>query len=166
MSSLPMMAGRRSPVDDGSVDVVLSSQVLEHAADTRLYLSESYRVMRPGGLLFLSTHGVWRYHPDPCDFWRWTCDGLRKVVIEVRFEIEKFRGMMGPEATALQLWQDAVALRLPKRARPLLYRYAQRKIRRADLRCSNEARNRDACVFIVVAQKPGDSCADQATNSN
>ncbi len=42
-----------------------------------LYLSECFRVLRPGGQLLLSTHGVFPYHPDPVDLWRWTCEGLR-----------------------------------------------------------------------------------------
>ena len=65
------------PVDDESVDCVFSSQVLEHVADPRIYLGEAHRILRPGGSLVLSTHGVWPYHPDPTDHWRWTIAGLQ-----------------------------------------------------------------------------------------
>ena len=58
----------RLPLADESADIVLSSQVLEHVADPLLYLAESKRVLREDGLLVLSTHGVWRYHPDPVDY--------------------------------------------------------------------------------------------------
>lgn len=141
------------PLENGVASVVLSSQVLEHVAEVEKYLAESHRVLREDGLLFLSTHGVWRYHPDPNDFWRWTCDGLRRVITRAGFEIIEFRGVMGPEATALQLWQDAVSSRFPRWARAWFHRYVQWRIRRADLRCSDAARDREACVYIVVARK-------------
>lgn len=144
------------PLPDGGAAVVLSSQVLEHVADVPRYLAEARRVLRIDGLLFLSTHGTWKYHPDPCDFWRWTCDGLRRVLGDGGFEILRFRGVMGLEATALQLWQDSVAPRVPKLLRPCFYRYCQGRIARADRRTAQEARDRDACVYVVVARKrPG-----------
>src|ERR1700722_5974274 len=68
------------PVADQSFDAVLSTQVLEHVQDPRVYLNECLRVLRPGGRLLLSTHGVFPYHPDPVDLWRWTCEGLRREV--------------------------------------------------------------------------------------
>jgi SAM-dependent methyltransferase len=144
----------RLPADDNSFDVVLSSQVLEHVADPALYLEEAFRVLRAGGLLVLSTHGTWRYHPDPTDFWRWTCDGLRHQLEGSGFEILRFRGVMGPASTALQLWQDSMVKRMPVSLRDTFTRYMQWRIRRADLRCSQRERDRDACVYVTVATKP------------
>jgi SAM-dependent methyltransferase len=57
-------------------DVVLSTQVLEHCVDPAVYLAEARRVLRPGGRLLLSTHGVFEDHGCPFDFFRWTRDGL------------------------------------------------------------------------------------------
>ena len=156
MAEAVMSTPGQIPMDDQTADIVLSSQVLEHVSDPAGYLAEAFRVLRPGGLLLLSTHGSWRYHPDPCDFWRWTCDGLRRIVQNAAFEIDDFQGVMGPEATALQLWQDAVADRVPHRLRSLFYRYVQWRIRKADMRCSDIHRNRDACVYVVVARKPAE----------
>jgi SAM-dependent methyltransferase len=141
------------PLESESVDVVLSSQVLEHVASPDVYLQEAFRVLRSDGLLILSTHGMWRYHPDPNDFWRWTCDGLRQEISRQGFKIVRFKGVMGPEATAWQLWQDAVLPRVFKPLRRLFTRYVQGRIRRADLRCREEVRDHDACVYVVVAQK-------------
>ncbi|MFL5859714.1 MAG: class I SAM-dependent methyltransferase [Solirubrobacteraceae bacterium] len=47
------------PFDDGSFDVVWSSEVIEHVADTARWLSEARRVLAPGGRLLLTTpdHG-------------------------------------------------------------------------------------------------------------
>src|SRR3954451_9625060 len=46
------------PLADASVDAVFSSQVLEHVGDPTLYLDECTRVLRPGGRLLLTTHGI------------------------------------------------------------------------------------------------------------
>jgi SAM-dependent methyltransferase len=68
------------PVGDGSVDVVLCSQVLEHVEDPAQAVRELFRVLRPGGWLLLTTHGAYYYHPRPADYWRWTHTGLEKVL--------------------------------------------------------------------------------------
>ena len=65
------------PVDDASFDVVLCTQVLEHADDPAQAVRELRRVTAPGGRVLASTHGVQWYHPSPNDHWRWTHTGLR-----------------------------------------------------------------------------------------
>ena len=65
---------------DGSFDVALSTQMLEHVRDPALCIAEMRRVLRPGGLALISTHGVWPYHPVPEDYWRWTHEGLGKLI--------------------------------------------------------------------------------------
>jgi len=43
------------PIADATVDVVVSFETLEHVADHQRFLSEVRRVLRPGGLLIVST---------------------------------------------------------------------------------------------------------------
>ena len=43
------------PFDDGAFDLVLSTQVIEHVLDPPLAAAELARVLRPGGVLVLST---------------------------------------------------------------------------------------------------------------
>ena len=145
----------RTPLDAQSVDILLSSQVLEHVADPPRYLQEAQRLLKPEGILILSTHGSWPYHPDPHDFWRWTSEGLKKTITEAGFEIVHFRGVMGPASSALQLWQDAVYFRMRGFFRKPFTRFLQFLIRKADRACADEARDRDASVYVVVAKKIG-----------
>ena len=91
------------PLADGSVDVVLSSQVLEHVLDADAYLSECRRVLRPGGLLLLSTHGTWIYHPHPRDVRRWTRWGLIHDIERNGFKAEVCEPCLGPLAYTTQL---------------------------------------------------------------
>jgi SAM-dependent methyltransferase len=67
------------PVGDASFDVVLCTQVLEHADDPAQVVRELRRVLKPGGVVLASTHGTWVYHPSPVDYWRWTHEGLRRL---------------------------------------------------------------------------------------
>jgi SAM-dependent methyltransferase len=67
------------PVEDASFDVVLCLQVLEHVPDPAAAVRELHRVAKPGGRVLASTHGVYPYHPNPDDLWRWTDSGLDRL---------------------------------------------------------------------------------------
>jgi SAM-dependent methyltransferase len=72
----------RLPYGDESFDLVVCTQVLEHADDPAAVVSELRRVLRPEGLALVSTHGVFVFHPVPPpdrDYWRWTHAGLVRL---------------------------------------------------------------------------------------
>ena len=47
--------GERLPFREGSFDLIFSHSVIEHVASAEAYLGECRRVLRPGGVLYLST---------------------------------------------------------------------------------------------------------------
>ena len=142
------------PCPDASFDAVLSTQVLEHVADPAVYLHECARVLRPGGRLLLSTHGIFYFHPDPNDFWRWTCQGLERIIGDAGLDVVRLEGIFGMGATGVQLAVDAALPRLPHRAQRLALRLSHPVIRFADRRQSPESKRLNASVFAVVAEKP------------
>jgi SAM-dependent methyltransferase len=75
----------RLPLSDSSVDVILSTQVLEHVRDPGFYLAECHRVLKPKGRLLLSTHGFFMWH-GPGDWRRWTHEGLIYEVESAGFD--------------------------------------------------------------------------------
>lgn len=104
------------PVEDGSFDVVLCSQVLEHCDDPSQAISELHRATAPGGRLLLSTHGVQVYHPSPADYWRWTHAGLDKIVREngewASVRVSPASGTTACVAMLVNMYIDLAARRL------------------------------------------------------
>jgi SAM-dependent methyltransferase len=148
---LTLNADGTVPAEDASFDVVVSTQVLEHADDPARYLAEAFRVLRPGGSLLLSTHGIFPYHPDPDDYWRWTAAGLRRVVEQAGFEVVRFENVIGLLPTGLQLIQYALHWRIPRLLRAPFGLVMETLIRLSDRLLHDEY---DAQVHALVARRP------------
>jgi SAM-dependent methyltransferase len=50
------------PIADAEFDIVVSNQVIEHLGDTDRFVSESFRIVRPGGLVVTSTENLASWH--------------------------------------------------------------------------------------------------------
>lgn len=140
------------PSPDKSFDCVLSTQVLEHVENPKLYLDESFRVLKDNGILILSTHGFWQYHPDPTDYWRWTSAGLKKIIAEAGFTIENIYSIQSLPTISLQLWLDATLHKVPRLFKKLYSLIFQLVMEMIDKRIENKF-SENASVFIVVAKK-------------
>lgn len=100
------------PLKDSSVDIILSTQVLEHVGNVSFYLSECRRLLKKGGLLLLSTHGLWPYHPYPTDFHRWTKKGLVEEIEKFGLKCLENYSILGPFASVTQFTLLLIAERL------------------------------------------------------
>lgn len=79
--------GVRIPLDDASVDGLLSTQSLEHVADPRHIVGEWSRVVKSGGLVLATVPFMWPEHETPWDFHRYTTFGLRNLLEQNGFEV-------------------------------------------------------------------------------
>jgi SAM-dependent methyltransferase len=95
--------GRTLPVADGSADVVLCTQVLEHAQDANALLAEIARVLKPDGRLLLTVPFVWEEHEKPFDFRRFTAEGITRDLRSVGLEPTLCRKTAGSFETAAQV---------------------------------------------------------------
>jgi SAM-dependent methyltransferase len=73
------------PVVDGSFDLVLCTQVLEHVPRPQAVLEECFRVLVSGGRIALTVPLMWELHELPHDYFRYTHQGVRHLLTEVGF---------------------------------------------------------------------------------
>jgi len=84
------------PREDNSYDVVINTQVLEHVEAPQAAVDEFYRILKPGGKLFLTAPQGWGIHGAPYHFFNFTKYGLESLFRKAGFKIEfiKPRGGM------------------------------------------------------------------------
>jgi SAM-dependent methyltransferase len=66
--------------EDDSIGTVLCFETLEHVADPIRAVQEMYRVLKPGGLLAISSVMFFPIHEHPWDFWRFTPEGFERLL--------------------------------------------------------------------------------------
>ena len=137
---------------DASFDLVLCTQVLEHVRYPAAALAEMTRVLRPGGSLFLSTHGVYPWHPDPNDYWRWTQQGFEAMFEDVDgLSLVELQPLAGSAATLATL--IAGALRDFGRIAAPLIAAVNLAGERIDRLTSPRVRERLVVDFLAIGQR-------------
>lgn len=73
-----------------SFDLVVSTEMLEHAQDWRTAVSQMKEVLRPGGILVISARGPgFPYHGFPHDYWRYTVKDFLEIFSDMKIEVCK-----------------------------------------------------------------------------
>lgn len=75
------------PFENESFDAVLCTEVLEHTPEPKEALADINRVLKPGGLLYLTVPMSWGLHYEPNDYYRFTKYGLEYLLKESGFEV-------------------------------------------------------------------------------
>jgi SAM-dependent methyltransferase len=63
-----------------SVGTAISCDTLEHVEYPRKALSELSRILKPGGILIISSVMLYRIHAAPNDYWRFTPEGFKSLL--------------------------------------------------------------------------------------
>lgn len=79
------------PRPDGTYDVVLNTEVLEHVEYPDKVVRELHRVLKPGGRLYLTTPQAWAVHGAPYNFFYFTRYGLRSLFENAGFRVRSIR---------------------------------------------------------------------------
>ncbi len=73
------------PMADASYDGALLVNVLEHIYHSRELVSETHRILKPGGKAVIVVPFLFPVHPSPHDYWRYTDETLDRMLTEAGF---------------------------------------------------------------------------------
>lgn len=93
----------RTPFPDGSVDLAVSTGVLEHVENEISFIAEIGRILKPGGLVHIEVPFLQQYHDDPIDCRRYTQSGLNLFLEQHGFKVVESGVHIGPTVTILTL---------------------------------------------------------------
>jgi SAM-dependent methyltransferase len=75
------------PFKDNAFDAVISQAVFEHVRNPFLMAREVHRILKPGGIFYLTTAFMQPLHGDPSHYYNMTMNGLKDVLAD--FDIEE-----------------------------------------------------------------------------
>lgn len=68
------------PLEDASIDGFVCDNVLEHVNEPIKAVAELHRVLKTGGVGYISTPFLYPFHSSPYDYQRWTAGGLKYLL--------------------------------------------------------------------------------------
>jgi SAM-dependent methyltransferase len=76
------------PFRAGTIDTVLTTQVLEHVPEPDMVFSEVYRVLKKNGVMIATAPQTWGLHGEPADYYRFTKYGLSYLAQKNGLKVE------------------------------------------------------------------------------
>ena len=73
-----LVAGTGS-LEKNYFDLAICCSVIEHVNRPWIFADNLSSLIKPGGLLYISAPWVWRYHPYPDDYWRFSWRGVEQL---------------------------------------------------------------------------------------
>ncbi len=124
--------GKTLPFEEATVDSCMATEVLEHLPDPEQVTSEIFRILKPGGTLFLTVPFLWPLHEIPFDEYRYTPFSIKRILKHGGFKDENISisATGGWFACLAQMISHTVVMEFPKRrTRKILTRLSYPLIR-------------------------------------
>lgn len=90
-------ADLNNPLDipDASADTAFCVSVIEHLHTPQVLISESFRILRSGGVAFFQVPWQWQIHEAPHDYYRYTPYALKKMFERAGYSEVEIRPLSG-----------------------------------------------------------------------
>ncbi len=152
-----MASAIEMPWRDQSFDRLFCSQVLEHVPDPQRALQESFRCLKPGGVILISVPHLSYLHNEPNDYYRFTHHGLRTLLTNAGFseiEIHAAGGLLSFLGHIPSVLMKSLFFSIPVLGTMMFFinRYYSRFISWLDERV--ERKKIYALNYVAVARKP------------
>jgi SAM-dependent methyltransferase len=95
-------------IEDESVDLVVIISVLQYMEDPWAAIAELWRVLKVGGVIYISSPFILHLSNDPVDYYRFTPEGLKLIC--KKFKCLDYGFNRGPASTFLQLMVHFLAI--------------------------------------------------------
>lgn len=109
--------GKKIPLANNTIDVILCTELLEHCSNADEILGEIYRVLKPGGKVLFTVPFLWNLHLIPFDEFRYTPFSLKRLLEKSGFNSIDLRALGAWDASLAQM------LGIWYQQRPLKRRY-------------------------------------------
>ena len=83
------------PIEEGTADAVISSQLIEHLERPVDSFAETHRILKKDGIFFLSYPSLYPTHAIPHDYMRYTEYYIKNRLEELDFEIIEIHKLAG-----------------------------------------------------------------------
>ncbi len=142
------------PIEDAKYNGVLLINTLEHVYNTKNVLSESFRVLKGGGMIVIAVPFLIPVHPSPRDHWRFTRDTLERLLKDEHFtDINIKETGDGPFAAAATMVHNALHFAILRLLVFALARVCDFVLHRLD-RNGSYGIDRYPLGYVLTAKKP------------
>lgn len=156
-------AAERLPFRSAAFNVIITQETLEHVREPDVAVSEMYRVLTPGGLLYCQVPFVIGYHPGPTDFWRFSREGIVQILERAGFSCDEIGIAVGPATGFYRIAVEFIAVIASRVSRNLYiptkaaFALALAPVKLLDIALVNAAQaDRIAGGYYVIARKPAE----------
>lgn len=91
------------PFENSQFEYAIATEVLEHCPRPDVVLKETWRVLKPGGVLFFTVPFLWPLHEVPHDAYRYTPWSLERHLRDAGFSVVDIKALGGWHAAMAQM---------------------------------------------------------------
>lgn len=97
------------PLSDACADCIICTEVLEHLPNPAACVNETYRLLKPGGVLIISVPFLYPVHADPHDYCRLTDEAIRRLCHSFNsVQVLRMGGYLGTVGMFMELGAAAI----------------------------------------------------------